>query len=145
MKWRLCKNHYFAMVRYGAYVELTSLSCIVFTIFPYCLAMNLNLTWYYDNNDLRWLKNVASCVWVMNNFVPTCNINNYREFNNFLAARYLQYVVLFVEVFIKLKCYVYLQQTPLVSLDVVIWHIILQVWKVLPSKILLLERWDDQI
>jgi hypothetical protein len=80
------------MVRYGVYVELTRLSCIVFTIFsivwPWAWTTNLNLTWYYDNNELRWSKNGASRVWAMNNFVPTCNINKYGKFSNFLAPRH---------------------------------------------------------
>jgi hypothetical protein len=74
------------MVRYGVYVELTSLS---YMVWPWTWSTNLNLTWCYNNNELGWSKNVASHVWAMNNFVPTCNINNYGEFNNFLAPRYI--------------------------------------------------------
>jgi membrane protease YdiL (CAAX protease family) len=37
-----------------------------------------------------------------------------------------------------------LQQTTPTTLDVATWCIILQIWEVLPSKVLLLEGWDGQ-
>jgi hypothetical protein len=91
MKWG-CVKIIIIMVRFGAFVELTSLSCIVFTIFlivwPWTWTTNLNLTWCYNNNEIGRSKNVASCVWAMNSFVPGCNIINYGKFNDFLALRY---------------------------------------------------------
>ncbi len=97
------------------------------------------------SNQFGWSQGVALNMWIMNNLVPTCNVNGYKEFNIVQHQDTSHYAIMqrgrywpLVHKF-ELKDYVLLQQTFPTMLDVTIGCVILHVWKVLPSRVLLLE------